>query len=231
MKALGVIGGIGPESTIQYYRFLIAAYQARRPDGSQPPIFINSIDVQHLLGLVGAGHFDDLVVYLLAEIRKLAAAGADFALLAANTPHIVFEELRALSPIHLLSIVEATCEQVQAQGLRRPALFGTRFTMKGRFYPEVFERAGITIITPDAADEDYIHHHYVTELLQGRFLPQTREVLFSIVDRLRERKRIDCVILGGTELPLILQDDSHHGIPLLDTSRIHAARAIDLMLS
>jgi len=133
MKTLGLIGGIAPESTIAYYRQLIAAYRQKQPDGNYPAIIINSINMKKMLDMIGANALADVTEYLSGEVQKLAKAGADFALLASNTPHIVFDELRRQSPIPLISIVEATCVAAKALGLKRVGLFGTRFTMQGRF--------------------------------------------------------------------------------------------------
>lgn len=226
MKTVGVIGGIGPESTIQYYRLIIASYRERQTDGSYPSIIINSIDLNRLLGLVTANELEEVTAYLLNEIQRLARAGADFGVIASNTPHLVFDEIRARSPIPLVSIVEATCETAQALSLQRVALFGTRFTMQGRFYPEVFSRAGITLAVPDEDEQTYIHEKYLGELLNNIFLTETRERLLAIVDRMKARDHIEGLILGGTELPLILRDSEHNGIPFLDTTKIHVNRIV-----
>ena len=231
MKTLGIVGGTGPESTIDYYRSLIATYRGRVPDGSYPRIIINSVDNQKLLTLVGANDLVALTEYLLKELFRLESAGADFALLAANTPHIVFDELERESPIPLLSIVEATCEAAQGAGLRRLGLFGTRFTMQGDFYPRVFEKAGLSLVRPEVSDQDYIHHKYMSELIPGIFLPETRAGLLAIVDRMKQAYAIDSIILGGTELALILRDPAHNGIPFLNTTKIHVEAAVAWMLA
>ncbi|MDP9004591.1 MAG: amino acid racemase [Verrucomicrobiota bacterium] len=230
MKTLGIIGGTGPESTIDYYRSLIATYRQRVPDGSYPRIIINSVDNQKLLALVGAKELATLFEYFLAELWRLKNAGADFGLLAANTSHIIFDELERESPIPLLSIVEATCAAARATGLRRLALFGTRFTMQGKFYPRVFEKAGLALVRPESADQDYIHDKYMSELIPGVFLAETRAGLLAIVDRMKRASAIDSVILGGTELALILRDPAHDGIPFLNTSKIHVEAAVERML-
>ncbi len=230
MKTLGIVGGIAPESTIEYYRLLIASYRERRPDGSAPSIVIDSIDLKKLLDLTAAGDLDGLTSYLVGELRLLARAGADLALLAANTPHIVFDEVLRQSPIPLVSIVEATCAAAKALGLKRLALFGTRFTMQGRFYPDVFSREGIALVVPAEDDLAFIHDKYTGELIKGVYRPETREKLLAIVDRLKESERIQGVILGGTELPFILKGGTARGIPLLDTTRIHVEAALDELL-
>jgi len=231
MKTLGIIGGIAPESTIEYYRLIIASYRARKPDGSYPPLIINSINLKKMLDLIGANELASVTEYLLGEVHKLSRAGADFGLLAANTPHIVFEDVQRESPIPLLSIVQTACEAVRGLGLKRVGLFGTRFTMQGHFYPEVFSRHGITLVVPDLDEQDYIHDKYMSELINGIFLPETREGLLQIVERLKERTDIQGLILGGTELPLILRDIDDRVIPFLDTTKIHAEYAVAQMLS
>lgn len=226
MKTLGIVGGIGPESTIEYYRSLIAAYRARKRDGSYPHVIVNSIDMKRLVDLITANELAEVCELLSGEVRTLERAGADFGLLAANTPHIVFDELRRRSPIPLISIVEATREAARALGLKRIGLFGTRFTMRAGFYRDAFSEAGMTLVVPDEGEQDYIHEKYMGELVPGVFLPETRERLLSIADRMREREQIEGLILGGTELPLILRDETHGGMPLLDTTRIHVNAAV-----
>jgi len=231
MKILGVIGGIAPESTIEYYRLIITSYRTQIPDGSYPPLIINSINLKKMLDLIGANELAQVTEYLLSEVRRLARAGADFGLLAANTPHIVFEDIQRQSPIPLISIVQSACEAARDLKLKRVGLFGTRFTMQGRFYPEVFSRYGITLVVPDLDEQDYIHDKYMSELVNGIFLPETREELLQIVERLKERTDIEGLILGGTELPLILRDVNDRGIPFLDTTKIHVKDAVAQMLS
>jgi aspartate racemase len=230
MKTVGIVGGIAPESTVEYYRLLIASYREKKRDGSYPRILINSIDMKKMLDLIAAKELAEMTEYLLEEVRKLARAGADFGLLASNTPHLVFEDLRRQSPIPLLSIVEAACEAAQALKLKKVGLFGTRFTMQGGFYPEVFTKQGIEIILPTLDDQNYIHEKYMGELVNGVFLDETRERLLLIVERLKAKDGIQGLILGGTELPLILREEFARKVPFLDTTKIHVERAVALML-
>lgn len=231
MKTVGIIGGIAPESTIAYYRSIIAAYRAQRPDGSYPPILLNSIDLKRLLDLVGANEREQLIQFLVEELHKLARAGAAFAVLASNTPHLVFDELQQRSPLPLLSIVEAACAAAQQLGVKKVGLFGTRFTMQGGFYQTVFQRAEIEVAVPEPDEQAFIHERYLGELAHAVFLPETRTALLSIAERMRERQGIQALILGGTELPLILTEAAHQGLPFLDTTDIHVARIVAQMLS
>jgi aspartate racemase len=209
---------------------LIAAYQARRPDGSQPPVIINSIDMQTMLRLIAADALDEVTMYLAAEVAKLARAGAEIGLFASNTPHIVFDGLARRSPIPLISIVDTAYAAARSMGLTRVGLLGTRFTMQGPAYPRVFTRGGIALVVPDEPDLSYVHEKYMGELVKADFRPETRAGLLAVVDRLRSRHGIDGVVLGGTELPLILRDVNDAGIPFLDTGRIHVEAALERML-
>jgi len=133
---------------------------------------------------------------------------------------MVFDRVQPRVAIPLVSIVTATADVAEAQGLKRLGLLGTRFTAQARFYPDVFAARGLEIVTPDTADIDYVHEKYVGELVEGRFLDSTREGLVAVMERMRDRAGVDGVILGGTELPLILRDVPFP-LPLLDTTRIH----------
>ena len=231
MKTVGLIGGVGPESTIEYYRFIIEAYRAETKDDTYPSIIINSVDVNKYVALATANQFDKFADGLVIEIDRLARAGADFGALAANTPHIVFAELQRRSKIPLISIVEATCDKARDLGLKRVALLGTRFTMTGGFYQDVFARTGIDLVVPTSEEQSYIHEKYIGELLKNIFVDDTRAGLLAIIDQLRKREGIEAVILGGTELPLILRDAESGDIRFLDTTKIHVEKIVERLLS
>jgi len=183
-----------------------------------------------MLALVMTHQFDALAEFLLAEIRKLALAGADFAIVAANTPHLVFGALAARAPIPLLSIVEVTRDAARRLGVLRAGLFGTRFTMESRLYHDVFEAVGIAVVVPSPDEQEYVHDKYFTELGNGIVRDDTRAELLAIVDRMRTRDRIDAIILGGTELSLILGEETAAAVPVLDTTALHARAVVDRLL-
>jgi aspartate racemase len=231
MKTLGIIGGLGPESTLDYYQRIIALFRERTANKHYPEFVIVSVDLRKGLDFMDANNLSGMANYLLEGINKLARSGADFGIISANTPHIVFEQVVPKSPIPLISIVEATCAAAKEQNLKRLALFGTRYTMQATFYPKVFAREGIELLVPDADNQNYIHGKYMNELVSGKFLASTRAGLLAIVDRMKTTRDIDGVILAGTELPLILRDPIHNGIPFLDTTKIHVEAAVAGMLS
>jgi aspartate racemase len=225
-----MIGGTGPESTVEYYRRLIAAYHARVSESGAPPVIINSVDNKNLVKWFTAGEPAPVINFLAAEIERLARAGADFALIAAVTPHLVFEELQQRAHIPLLSIVAATADAATKAGLRRLALFGTRFTMEAALFPEAFARRGMAIVVPNEKEREFIHEKYMGELFVGAILDETRMAFFDTVETMKQRDNVDGLILGGTELSLILREPTAAGLPVLDTTQIHVETALEWML-
>lgn len=218
MKRIGIVGGIGPESTIEYYRLLMAA--------GHTDVTICSVDVQKLLDWMRRGELDNVATYLSTAVAQLAAGGANLALLAANTPHIVFDQVASRATIPMVSIVEAACAHVASLGLRRAALLGTRYTMEGTFYPEVFARRGLGLVIPPEPDRTLVHDRYLQELLKNVFKDATRDELHGVIERLVQQQGVEAVILGGTELPLILKGDSRAGAVLIDTTKVHVTAAL-----
>src|SRR5260370_39804901 len=150
MKTLGIVGGIGPESTIDYYRFILDGYRERVTDGSAPHIIIDSIDVNRAIAMLDASDYAGVEEYLATSIERLARAGGEVAIMAANTPHIVFDDVQRRSRIPIISIVQATCDHARTLGLKPLALLGTGFTTRPQFYPDLFSRARLDLITPPA---------------------------------------------------------------------------------
>jgi aspartate racemase len=230
MTTLGIVGGIAPESTIDYYRSIIASYRRQKNDGSYPPVLINSIDLTHMIGLIGAGEIGAVTELMIDSVQQLARGGADVALFASNTPHLVYDDVARAVPIPMLSIVEETCRAAQTSGLRRLGLFGTRFTMQASFYPSVFGASQMTVIAPAPDEQAFIHEKYMGELVAGVFRDETRAQLIAIIAAMKARHDLDGVILGGTELPLILKEPQYGGVTVLDTTRIHVDSAVTRLL-
>jgi len=231
MKTLGIVGGIGPESTIDYYRFILDGYRARVTNGSAPHLIIDSLDVNRAIAMLDANDLAGLTSYISAAIDRLARANSNIALIAANTPHLVFDEVVSRSPIPLISIVESTCNRARALGLTRLGLLGTGFTMRAHFYPSVFARAGLQLVVPGKAEQAFVHEKYINELLRNQFLPQTRSAILNIIEQMQAGERIEALILAGTELPLLLRGAEPAGLPFLDTTMIHVDAAVEAILT
>jgi aspartate racemase len=224
-----MIGGLGPESTIDYYRSIIARYRERQPGRGAPHIFISSLDVDKGIAMLDAGRLDELADYLASGLESLVRAGVDFAFMAANTPHLVFDELQRRSPIPLISIVRATADRAAALGVKKVGLFGTGFTMRASFYPEEFQRAGIDMVIPTEPEREAIHRIYIGELLKNQFLPESRDAILSIARRMKTNDGAESIVLAGTELPLLLRG-SGADINWLDTTVIHVEAVVDELL-
>jgi len=221
VKTIGLIGGIGPESTIDYYRLIVAAQ-------SGAPVVINSIDMERMLGGIRSGDLDATAQYLGDAVQQLARAGAHFAALTAITAHIVFDRVRDASPIPLVSLLEAVRDHVQASGWTKAGLIGTRFTMSGTFVPELFSKTGIAIVVPHEDEQAYIHEKYFSELVRGMIVPETRDAIVRIVDRMAARDGIEALIIGGTDLAPMLRGVANPTVPFLDVTKIHVNRLMEL---
>ncbi|MFB6214314.1 MAG: aspartate/glutamate racemase family protein, partial [Candidatus Bipolaricaulia bacterium] len=171
---------------------------------------------------------DDLVTYLLREkLASLEDAGADFALMASNTPHKYYEELEKDISIPLLSIVESTADVASKRGFNKVGLLGTEFTMTGKFYQKTFDKREIEIVVPEKNQQEYIHEKIMDELVEGKTLESTRKKLVEVTRDMKRRKGIEATILGCTELPLLLSEEET-GFPVLNTTEIHVNAAYEM---
>ena len=227
MRKLGLIGGTGPESTIEYYRQI--EHGVQRQTGRFPNLVIESLSVFDVLDFCEREDYDGLTEYLIKGFDRLANADAEFACLTGITPHIVFEQLQAKSPLPLVSIIDAACEKAEAERYSRIALLGTYPTMKGGFFQKVFNGAGIDVVTPNEDEMLYIKEKIETELELGILDPQTQKGLCRIIDRLAREEGIQAVVLGCTELPAIL-DDEVTCMPCLDVMKIHIEKLIAMII-
>ena len=221
MKKIGIIGGVGPESTIEYYRLIIKRFQERLNTKNYPEFIISSINMTEMLSYVFNNNLDGLIDFLTVRIKILEMSGVDYATIASNTPHIVFDELQKNVSIPLISIVEETCKEISVRKMKHVGLFGTKSTMNAGFYNKAAKKYGIDIFIPDSKDQDFIHEKYMSELLFNRIVPETKKELIRIVRELKEKESIEGLILGGTELPLILSQFDFSDIVILDTTKIH----------
>jgi len=229
MKTIGIIGGLGPESTVYYYKEIIVAFHARYDEMAYPEIIIYSVNIDEFMKFVGTKNWPGLSEWLLEKISSIHHAGAEFAVIASNTPHIVFNEIKSKSPIPLLSIVEETCNKAQKMDLKNVGLMGTKLTMDADFYKKPFISKGMSVVVPSEEEQQLIHHKLFSEIELGIFKDSTKEELLAIAKRMVDEEGIDALILGCTELPLILTQ-SKYGIPFLNTTAIHCESIIKYCL-
>lgn len=221
MKKIGIVGGLGPEATIDYYKELINAFKNENGDLNYPEIIVYSVNMTVFLGLMKAKKYEEVTAYLLEKIEGLKRAGAEFVAISANTPHLLFDHLKEKSPIPLISIVEATRDQCVKRGFKRAGLFGTGFTMEASFFPVVFKKQNIEVVMPEHEDKKLINYRLFSEIELGIFKEETRQELIKIIEKMVKEQHIDSLILGCTEFPLILSESNYAGVPMLNTTKIH----------
>ncbi|MGK7377048.1 aspartate/glutamate racemase family protein [Planococcus sp. 1R117A] len=230
MRKLGLIGGTGPESTVDYYQAIIAKYQEKTGNNEELPEFlINSINMYKIFELLEKGETEDLTDYLALAVLALEKAGAEYAVLTANTAHIVFEEVQKEVGIPLISIVEETARTAGKMKLEKIGLLGTKFTMENDFFQKIFTAAQKEIVVPNQQEQDFIHEKIVEELEKGIVEPETKDAFLKIVSRMAEQEGIQGVILGCTELPMLIKPEDS-AIPQMNTTEIHVEAIVEAML-
>ena len=227
MKKIGIIGGLGPESTKMYYDQIIEQYRIRA-NGQYPQIIIYSVNMEELKMYQEQKNMDSLEMMLSAKVDALADAGADFAVMASNTPHIVYDKVSRHAKIPMISIVEEAANHCRGVSTnKKVGLLGTGYTMRANFYPETFKRYGLDIFIPDSDDQDYIHKKIFSELALGIVKSETKErFIKKVVGAMVENYGIDSLVLGCTELPLIF-DQEYFGLHYIDTVTVHVQAIIN----
>ena len=229
MKKVGIIGGIGPASTLDYYSGIISKYRAKTNDDNYPGIVIDSINMTEMLSYVSDKDWDSVVNMLLNAIKNLANAGADFAVIASNTPHIVFDAVKEKSALPLISIVEETCKYAQAKDCKKVVVIGTYFTMSSGFYSKAFARYGITAVAPTEMQQQAIHNLFFPNLENGIVVLEDKQKMIRMISELITEHRADAIVLGCTELPLMIKDGDVDTL-ILDTTQIHITSIVDFIL-
>jgi aspartate racemase len=230
-RTVGLLGGVGPEATLDYYRRFIDRWRERGPDRSYPTVLISSLDAADLIHRLIAGDRQPTVDAFRRGIEQLAAAGAGLGMIGSVLMHTVYDEVAPAAPIPMLSILDALVAAAKSAGIRRPGALGARPTVEGEFFGRPFEAAGIELVRPDEAERAWVHEVYMSELVKGVFNDETRWRLESVIAALRERRDIDAIILAGTELPVILREPMYAGVPVLNATAIHVEAAIDWLLA
>jgi aspartate racemase len=229
VKKLGLVGGIGPESTLEYYDGIIARYRAKTASPNYPLIVIDSLNLHEMYTLADKKEWIQFTERLVASVRTLKAGGAEFAAISANTAHIVFDQVQQQSPLQLVSIVEETCRQAKARGYERVIVFGTGFTMSSGMYTNAFAKQGIDAFVPSPEEQQAIHGVILPNLQEGIVMTEEKHLVLRIARRMISDMKADALVLGCTELPLIIKGGDLE-VPLLDTTQIHIEAIVDRML-
>ena len=227
-KRIGILGGMSPESTVEYYQYITRAYTERFGDYGYPEIIIYSVSFQPYVDWPEQDRWDLVAQGLSEAAQKLEATGADFIVIATNTMHLVFDQVQASVTVPMLSLLDAVGDAILARGIKTVGLLGTKFTMEKAFYQDALTRKDITVLVPDEKDREYVNTVIYDELVAGQIRDESRAGYIAIINKLAERGA-EGVILGCTEIPLLVNEEDV-GMPLFDTTVIHAEAALNYAL-
>jgi aspartate racemase len=226
MKKIGIVGGLGPESTVSYYKGIHKAFKNSYEKTGFPEIFIDSLNLKEFITLEEKGKWDKIERLIIKSVNGLEKAGADFGAIASNTPHYVFNEVSSKTKLPLISIVQSTLTYAKEKGFKKLGLMGTLFTMEANFYQDAFAKEGIKLYTPDKKERRYIQKKLFSEIEFGVIKKETKEKFVNIIKKMKNRHNIQGVILGCTELPLVIKKKDA-GLPLLDIVEIHIKSIVE----
>ena len=227
MKKIGLVGGTGPESTLMYYKELNSKIDEITNCENMPEITIESVNFRKVWKLVVSGQQQKLVTYLSEKVNNLVASGAEVITLTAVTMHIVFDEIVKKTKVPLISIPKVVCDEIIAKGYKKVGLLGTKFTMEEDFMKKDFREAGIDVIVPDELDRELIAKRILEELEVGIVKESTLNEFNQIIEKMKKEYSVEAIVLGCTELPLLL-NDKNCLLPCLDSVAIHIKKLIEL---
>jgi aspartate racemase len=223
-KRIGILGGMSPESTVTYYEYITRTYTERYGDYGYPEILIYSVSFQPYVDWPQAGRWDLVAGGLSQAAQKLEEIGAGLIIIATNTMHLVYDQVQARVAVPVLSLLDAVGQAILAHGIKTVGLLGTQFTMEEGFYQEALAHQGIDVLVPDAGDRRYVNAVIYDELVAGQIRDESRAGYVAIIQKLATRGA-EAVVLGCTEIPLLVSERDA-GLPLLDTTTIHAEAAL-----
>ena len=228
-RTLGIIGGMSWESTESYYRLINEGVKAKLGNLHSADLLLHSVDFAAIEALQAKGAWDEMGAILANSGKRLQAAGAQGLLIATNTMHKVVDDVQAATNLPIIHIADVTAAAIKQQGLTKVALLGTQFTMTQDFYKQRLIDAGLQVLIPETDARAEVHRIIYEELCQGQLLASSRQYYQQVIQDLAN-KGAEGVILGCTEIGLLIQQ-ADSSIPVFDTTAIHAAAAVDFLLS
>jgi aspartate racemase len=228
MKTIGLLGGMSWESTLEYYKIINELVSKKLGALHSAKCLLYSFDFEEITEKQKAGKWGELGEMLGNAAENLEKAGADFVLICTNTMHKVAEDVQAKISIPLISIIDATAEDIQRKGLKKVGLLGTLFTMEDGFYSEQFSKHGIETVIPEREEREFIHNVIFSELCKGIFKEDSKERFLEIINGLI-KKGAEGIVLGCTEIPLLIKQKDVE-VPVFDTTEIHSKKAVELAL-
>lgn len=229
MKKFGLIGGLGPASTIDYYNEIIKGYMAKTSIDNYPEIIINSINMTEIISTIEKNDLNRLANILAQAVNVLNNAGANFAAIASNTPHIVFDKVSSQSSLPLISIVAETCKFAKSKAYKKVFIIGTLFTMRSDMYTNAFREYGILADVPSEKEQEEIYSLFYPNLENGIVISEDKERMLNLLREILSERKYDALVLGRTELPLMIKTNDLD-IPLINTTQIHINSIVDYLV-
>ncbi len=229
MKKIGLVGGTGPESTLMYYKELNSKIDDLTGGTAMPDIAIESVNFRKAWKYVSSGNYEELAEYLTEKVQTLKASGSEIIALTAGTMHIVFDAVEKAANVSLVSIPKAVCDEAVRRKYKRVGLLGTIFTMEQDYMKKDFTEAGIEIVVPEKADRDLVAKRILEELELGIVKETTLQEFNHIIHKMQNDYGIEAVILGCTELSLLLNNENCV-LPCMDSVEIHIGELIRLAM-
>lgn len=229
MKTIGLVGGTGWISTIDYYRIINQEVNKRRGGQHTAKIVLYSVDFGEIDALHAKGDFEGVGALLMDASKKLVSIGADCILLCANTMHMHAERVQEAIAVPLIHMVEAAAKQINMKAMKKVGLLGTKMTMEREFYKKKLNDAGIEVMIPEKDEREFIQRTINDELVKNLFLPKSKQGFLDIIQKL-QTQGAEGVVLGCTEIPLLIKQEDTD-LPVFDTTRIHSLAAVDFALS
>lgn len=228
MKRIGILGGMGPKSTVSYYEYIVEAYHQKFGDYAFPEMIIYSLSLQHFIDLFEKRSWETVLDEVIGALDRLYKAGAEFGIIATNTLHVVFEKAQQKSPLPLISIMDSVKDAIKNERINKVGLLSTVFTMNESFYPNRLANHGIETLLPIQEDRHRIQHIITTELTMGQVTKESKAVFLRIVDDL-VKKGAQGIILGCTEIPLLV-NQGDCSVKMFDSTSLHAEAALKYAL-
>ena len=229
MKTIGLIGGLTWHSTLDYYRILNELANDRLGGDETAKVIIYSVNFGEIKYLTQKGQWNDIAVVLSKAAQNLEKAGAHCLMIGANTMHKVSIEIEQTVKIPLIHVAKEVANEIARHNIKKVGLLGTKYTMQLPFYKEMLERTNIEVIIPEKVNIKQVDDFIYSELAKGIYTPTTKTYFTDVINQLK-LKGAEGIILGCTEIPILLKDEKLP-IPVFDTTRIHCQAAIDFVLS
>lgn len=229
MKKIGIIGGLGPASTIDYYRDIVEEYRKAKGDDNYPKIVIDSINMGELVKDIELKDYNNVARQLLDSISNLERAGANLVAIASNSPHIAWELIESKAPIPLISIIDATCDYIVQQNYAKVLIFATKFTMQNGLYSNALAKRNIDFVLPTEEDIEILGGIIYPNLENGIVIARDKQKMISIAEKYIEQQSADSILLGCTEIPLMIKPNDV-SVPVINTTKIHIEKICEILI-